>query len=132
MWPCGWWLVDHARRARDPRGQTSDESGLRGVRVNDRRALAPDQPDQLAERGEVGARRELPPEGRNVHDPASAAARVVERRRVGFAERRGQRAAIARAGQRDARGDGVLRGAAQREPRDGVQDVEAHPEPFRA
>ena len=72
-------LVDHRGDARDHRREAADESGLRGVRVDDGRPLAPEQADELRERGQVGDRRDLASEGRNVDEPASAPARVGQR-----------------------------------------------------
>ena len=125
-------LVDHRRHARDHRRETADEPGLRGVRVDDRRPLAPDEPEDLRERGQVGDERHFSPECLKVDDPAATPARVHERGRIRLPEGRGQGALVSGFVERDARRDRVLRRAAQGEPGDRVEDADPHRGPLRA
>ena len=64
--------VDDDRRPRAPRQQRShppDRAGLRGVRVQDRWSLAPDQRRESERREHVAKRGDLAPELRDRHDP---------------------------------------------------------------
>ena len=118
-------LMDHDRHAREARRQPSDEAGLGGVGVHDRRLLRAHEAPEPHERRGV-ARPDFAAESRDVVQRRPAPARVVHAGGIGRRDADSQRAGIARRLEREHRGQRVLGRAAERQSRDDVQRAEAH------